>query len=111
MQLRIAHQVTHDTHHLYNMRGVIFCMNCGYSSGGASFESLAKLCLDTQRATRTSYSQRVINQLSQSILPDHIRRNYGVWPEEILLANFHDGLVSFEAFSFDVRPCIEACEG
>ena len=82
MQLQIGNQITHDTHQLHNMRGVIFCMRCGYMSGGTSIKSLVKPCENVERATRRAHGQRIIEQLSRGIMPESIRRHFGAWPEE-----------------------------
>ena len=82
MQLQIGNQITHATHQLHNMRGVIFCMRCGYMSGGTSIKSLVKPCEHIERTARRAHGQRVIDQLSRGIMPESIRRHFGAWPEE-----------------------------
>ena len=88
MQLQIGNQITHATHQLHNMRGVVFCMRCGFMSGGTSIKRLVQPCPNTERTARRAHGQRVIDQLSRGILPESIRRHFGAWPEERSSASF-----------------------
>ena len=95
MQLQVAHQITHPSHNLYNMRGVIFCMKCGSMSGGTSIKGLVKPCLRPEvegRAgkgfSRGAHGQRVLEALARGVMPEPIRRNFGGWPDEITQACF-----------------------
>ena len=95
MQLQVANQVTHPSHTLFNMRGVIFCMKCGSMSGGTSIKGLVKPCLRPEGegragkgSSRGAHGQRVLQALARGEMPEPIRRNFGGWPDEITQARF-----------------------
>ena len=84
LQLQVAHQVTHVTHKLYNMRGVVFCMNCGGTCGKLLKRNMVDRCLNIDNGgKRTAHGQSIITQLTKGDLPRHIRQSYGGWPAEI----------------------------
>ena len=85
LPLVVGHQCTRDSHALYNMRGVIFCMRCGNTAGKA-IKELAKPCPNVSGGTRKSHGQTIVRQLSEGTLPVHVRRTYGGWPDEVLHA-------------------------
>ena len=84
LQLQVAHQVTHVTHKLYNMRGIVFCMNCGGTCGKLLKRNMVERCLNIDNGgKRTAHGQRIISQLTEGNLPRHILLTYGGWPAEI----------------------------
>ena len=83
LPLVVGHQCTHDSHKLYNMRGVIFCMLCG-NTAGKTIKELAKPCPNINGGARKPHGQTIVRQLSEGRLPVHVRRTYGDWPDEVL---------------------------
>ena len=71
--VHIGNQFTHSSHHLFSLRGLIFCKKCGFFTQGATIKRLAAQC-----SSPTAHGIAAKNKLLTGALPSGVFN----WPDE-----------------------------
>ena len=71
--VHIGNQNTHSSHHLFSLRGLIFCKKCGFFTQGATLKRLAAPC-----NSPTAHGIAARNKLQSGSLPAGVLN----WPDE-----------------------------
>ena len=74
--IHIGNKVTHDSHMLYNLRGLIYCRQCG-CAGSQRLYKLADQCVRVDMSVQ-SHGKDALKKLLKGERPRHIK----AWPDE-----------------------------
>ena len=75
-QVYIGHKITHESHDLINLRGLIYCNQCG-CAGSHRVYNLGQPCKPVDWSIQ-SHGRESLKKLRQGLLPRHIKE----WPDE-----------------------------